>query len=165
MHHQLATQASTETVPGIPVYNRLFAERLHDFSAPLTPTNVTLERIEPPTADTTMTDTLGDTVRLPGSNAPPNTVKGNNMAVVLTPPPLSRDERVRIATFVLNHAPIAVVELLLERARETRNISNVDHDTSARAGPSRKHYCDDDNASDIQRRPIAKNSTPYKPST
>jgi hypothetical protein len=125
-HAPPATQASTETVPGIPVYNRLFAERLRDFSAPLTPTNVTLECIEPPTAHNATTNTIADPVRMPGSNPPPDTPKGSNMVVVV-PQPLTQDEHVSVSTFVLNHGPIAVVDLLLERARKTRNMLRTHH--------------------------------------
>jgi hypothetical protein len=116
-----ANPANTATAAGVLVYNRLFSERFDDFSAPLTPTNVTLERIEPP-AEAAATDTSGDPVRLSGSNAPPDIVKGNNMVIVVTPQPLTWDERVNVGSFVLNHGPIAVVELLLERARATRNM-------------------------------------------
>jgi hypothetical protein len=98
-------------------------EHRHNFSAPLTPTNVTLEHIKPPPADTT---TIADPVQLPGSNAPPDTMRTNNM-VVTHAQPLTRDERVQVGTFVLNHGPIAIIELLLERAREARNMLRTHH--------------------------------------
>jgi hypothetical protein len=52
--------------------------------------------------------------------------ESSSMAVV-RPPPLTRDQRLDISEAVLNHCPIKIADLILDRARETRGLLRAHH--------------------------------------